>query len=507
MPSEGRLHPLSFLFEIGGQLRQLVIPLIVLLVGAGSAGFDWQVWLLVLLLPSALIAIVRCWSVRYRFEASELVITSGFIFRNERHVPYARIQNIDAAQNLAHRLFGVVEVRVETGGGEEAEATMRVLPQAALDEMRERVFAGRAALGMEAAAGEDANASVPRAEARPLLRLRPRDLLLAGFIESRGLIIVTAGFGVLWETGLLDPAFDAVVGENVDGRGIVRQAFRALAGGGTPSLDRILMGVGAFLLFLLAMRVLSMIWSLVRLHGFHLERRGEDLRAEYGFLTRVMMTVPLRRIQTLTIREGPLHRLARRVMVRVESAGGDAVGERRTAKRESLAPILEKANLPSLLREVLPDVDLSQVQWQPVDPRGFTRALKVALVFYALLSLPFVLMLKWWTLALTLALWAWAVVDVRLHIRHLGWALVDRAVLFRRGWLLREVTVARFSKIQVVTLSESPFDRRHRMASVNVDTAGAEDGQPAGVPYLARATAESLHGRLAKQAAQTSFRW
>jgi membrane protein YdbS with pleckstrin-like domain len=59
----------------------------------------------------------------------------------------------------------------------------------------------------------------------------------------------------------------------------------------------------------------------------------------------------------------------------------------------------------------------------------------------------------------------------------------------------------------VVTLSESPFDRRHRMARVNVDTAGAEEGQPAGVPYLTRATAEALHGRLVKQAAQTSFRW
>ena len=69
----------------------------------------------------------------------ELVITSGLIFRNERHVPYGRIQNIDAVQNLLHRLLRVVEVRVETGGGDEPEARMRVLPLAALEEMRERV--------------------------------------------------------------------------------------------------------------------------------------------------------------------------------------------------------------------------------------------------------------------------------------------------------------------------------------------------------------------------------
>ena len=76
--------------------------------------------------------------------SSELVIRSGLVFRSERHIPYARIQNIDAVQNVLHRLLNVVEVEVETGGGETSEATMSVLPMAAFHEMRERVFAGSA---------------------------------------------------------------------------------------------------------------------------------------------------------------------------------------------------------------------------------------------------------------------------------------------------------------------------------------------------------------------------
>ena len=506
MPFEGRLHPLSFLFDIGGQLKQLIVPAIVLLVGAGSAGFGWQAWLLVLVVPSAAISIVRCLTFRYRFDASELVIVSGLIFRNERRIPYSRIQNIDAVQNLFHRLFSVVEVRVETGGGDTAEASLRVLPRAALDEMRERVFAGRHVTAATPAEGE-APAAIAEAP-HTLLQLRPRDLLLAGFVESRGLIIMMAAFGVLWEAGLFDPIFDTIAGEDVDERGLIRLSLRAVTGGGMPSFDRIALAIGAFVLLLLVMRVLSMIWSLVRLYGFRLERRGGDLRAEYGFFTRVMMTVPLHRIQTLTVREGPLHRLFKTVMVRVDSAGSEATGERGAAKRESLAPILDRRTLPALLREVLPEVDLSALEWRPVDPRGFRRALRVALIFYGILALPFVLMLKWWTLALLAVLWTWAWVDVRLHIRYLGWATVDRAVLFRRGWLLREFSVARFSKIQVVSLGETPFDRRHRMASIDVDTAGAGDlSNRIGISYLTRHTADELREFLATQAAQTSFRW
>jgi putative membrane protein len=66
---------------------------------------------------STVIAIIQSISFRYRFDEGELVITTGLFFRNERHVPCARIQNINAVQNLFHRLLGVVEVRVETGGG------------------------------------------------------------------------------------------------------------------------------------------------------------------------------------------------------------------------------------------------------------------------------------------------------------------------------------------------------------------------------------------------------
>jgi putative membrane protein len=505
MPSDGRLHPFSVLFHLGGQLQQFVVPLLLLLVGAGTAGFDVQ-WVVPVLVVYSFVAILRCLSFRYRFDESELVITTGFIFRNERHVPYARIHNIDAVQNVAHRLLKVVEVRVETGGGDEPEATLRVLPIAALTEMRERVFAGRSAAPIATIGDQDAAAPVPP-DARTLLELPARDLLLAGFIDSRGLVIVAGTFGLLWEFGMFDSTMDKFFGDTVNGRGLVRQVFRAVAGGGVPPVSRLLVMAGAFIVVLLLMRALSMAWSFMRLYGFRLYRIGDDVRAEFGLFTRVMATIPLTRIQTLTIREGPLHRFFRTASVRVDSAGGSGKAGG-AAKRESLAPIIRSTQIGALLKEVLPEVDFTAIEWRPVDPRGFRRALKAATIFYVALALPFVLMLKWWTIGLVAVLAAWAYVDVRLHIRYLGWATADRAVLFRSGWLFRQLTVARFTKIQTVMLVESPFDRRYSMASVRVDSAGAEDtSHRIRIPYLARATADDLFRRLAGEAARTSFRW
>ena len=142
MPSEQRLHPSTLLFDLAKHVKQFA--------RAGGAGalrhvavdrrtrrdvrphaVRWELWLLVLFVPAAVVSIVRYLTFRLRYDDHELVIRSGLIFRNERHVPFSRIQNVDAIQNVFHRLLGVVEVRVETGGGKEEEAKLSVLPHAA----------------------------------------------------------------------------------------------------------------------------------------------------------------------------------------------------------------------------------------------------------------------------------------------------------------------------------------------------------------------------------------
>ena len=117
MPSEHRLHPSSVFFQLGGQLKNLLVPGLVALFAARASDSMWEVWAMLLIVPYTISALVRSLSVRYRFDPAELVIRSGFIFRRERRIPYDRIHNLDAIQNVAHRLLGVMEVRLETAGG------------------------------------------------------------------------------------------------------------------------------------------------------------------------------------------------------------------------------------------------------------------------------------------------------------------------------------------------------------------------------------------------------
>jgi putative membrane protein len=72
----------------------------------------------------------------------------------------------------------------------------------------------------------------------------------------------------------------------------------------------------------------------------------------------------------------------------------------------------------------------------------------------------------------------------------------------------RRRLVAPLTKLQVVVRHESPFDRRHRMATVFADTAGRTQGEYAiRIPYLPAPVAASLARHLSAAAARTSFRW
>lgn len=522
MPSEHRLHRLSFLFSLGRHIRSFLLPGLLLVITARTSQWGgWEAWAMLGFVPVALGSLFDYIFLRYRYDRDEIVIRSGFIFRNERHIPYARIQNIDAMQNPLHRVLGVADVRVETGGGQKPEATLSVLPLDAFEEMRRRVFeekrrAASASLpGPAGASAEplgpspaDAVTPPPAPESRGLLQLPVRELLLWGVIQNRGMVVVGAAFGLAWELGLADRLWGRFFGDLGTGRGFFRNLAGSLLGLGTLSAGKLALTVGAFAALLVVLRLVSMALAFVRLHGFVLARTGEDLRSVYGLLTRYSATVPVRRIQTLTILEGPLHRLFARASVRVDTAGGSGVAEEGGAQREWLVPIIRREALPSLLREILPELDPASVAWQPAHPRAFGRKLKSSLLAALAVSLGFVAMLKWWDIALLALLVVWAFVHARLHVAHLGHALTGGAVLFRSGWLWRNTTIARFAKLQAVAIHESPFDRRAGMAGVRVDTAGAAaTSHRVHIPYLALGDARALYASLADQAARTAFKW
>src|SRR3546814_8173363 len=104
----------------------------------------------------------------------------------------------------------------------------------------------------------------------------------------------------------------------------------------------------------------------------------------------------------------------------------------------------------------------------------------------ALLALPW-----WWLRARRLAQFA-------------GYALTDSVIAVRSGWPGHYWRLAEIGKLQVIGISSTPFDRRHGMATLWLDTAGATAMQARlRIRYLptaqARALLETLNARMQRR--------
>ena len=72
----------------------------------------------------------------------------------------------------------------------------------------------------------------------------------------------------------------------------------------------------------------------------------------------------------------------------------------------------------------------------------------------------------------------------------------------------RRISVVRFVNMQTVSMHQTPFDVRKRMASVAVDTAGAGGaGHRIRIPFLDVDIAVSILQRLYAETRSTEFRW
>ena len=481
--SARRLHPTSLIFSIGGLARNLLLPGIIVFFFARKGG-GWEYAIMIAFVPAVAVQVFKYFTLRYRFARDELVVKQGLIFRNERHIPFGRIQNVDLVQNPLHRMLGVAQVRLETASGTRPEAVLTVLSMEAVQEMRRRIF--------EESPGVE---EVPEAAPEPLVRVSLGELVLLGIIANRAAPLLAIGVGLLWELGLFEKV------ESVEGLlPFVTAMSRTTQVAG-----------GAFVatVIVFSLLALSVLWTVVRLYGFRLVPVGEDMRLECGLFTRRAATIPRRRIQLVSLQETFVHRWLGYATIRIETAGGGAEeGAEQTISQKWFVPMIAKRNVPELLERLGLPLEAGTAPWQGPAPRARRRMIAKRLLAVSLIAIVAAVFSGGWGALVLVALVPLAVMHGFAAARNLAWARTTRGLYFRSGVLSRKVSATFFEKAQTVMSWQSPFDRRHGHARLIVDTAGAGPARHGvHIPYLPVETAQELRELVATEAERVEFRW
>ena len=486
-----RLHPMSWLFVLLQQLKQFVVPLLVLVfLGRGDRN---QLWSLIAVGGFVVVALWRYLTFRYRITADSVVIDSGLLQRSRRQVPFSRIHNVAIHQSLLHRLFGVAEVRLESAGGDKPEAQMRVLQLS--DAIALEALVRRRGAAAPTPAAAEATAPTDQADGRVLLALPPAEVLRLGLISNRGMIVVG---GAAVAVSQLNPRLPDDVSDRWS------HGLEAFIGSHHFSYGEYALAILAALLgFAVLLRVFSVALALLQYWGFRLEEHGRRLTVERGLLTRLRTSAPRRRIQSWTLRESVLHRWFGRRTLEIDSAVAEDSSQRRGLRE--LAPIATAAACDALVRHLLPGTTWPPDRWQPLHLRAWWRLSLPGVVLALLLAAALCWRAGPWGLAALLWL-PWVVFVARQHARRAGYAIDERLVGARTGWWSRRWRFAELDKLQALELRQSPLDRSLGMATLWLDTAGAASG-PLRLRYLPLAQAQALRARLGREIARRPLRW
>lgn len=497
----GRLHPSAIaLWSLRG-----LLPLIATVWATDVVGQTVGLALLVLLAGASWVRWLRF---TWRIDGTELVIEHGLLQRTRRVIPLERIQAVQAQRSLRHRVFGVVGLRVEAIGGTETEGQLDALSPAVARQVQQALLghAGTAAPltgRSDAPVGApdtgpgraDRAASDPRATGRSgapapltigeppppgavIAHCPPRQLLLAGLTGGR-VGVAAAGLGLA---------------QQVFGQGLTDWAVTL------PQRFGLVVLAGLVALAAIAVFLVSVIATALTFWDFTVRRDGDLLRLQRGLLTERRDTVPLRRIQSVTVEQNLIRRVFGLASVSTVVAGraGDDQGVTAT-----LLPIGELDAALALAGTVLVAEGVGEVPLRPMPAAARSRRLVRAGWAVVLVGVAAAWATTWqWAVVAAVATACVALPLALAAYRSLGWALHDDLVIARAGVFLRRTTITPASAAQSVRMTASPFQRRRALATVRLEIARSGGTRDPRLLDIADADAEQALRMLAARASQ-----
>lgn len=453
------------------------------------------------------------WFTRFRIGEDQIELRQGWLFRTRRQMKYDRIQAVDLQHPLVARLLGLAVVKVEAADGGESALELSFLPKARAEQVRREILdrasgvlvgpasAPRIAEGADAAAGVTPGV-MPGAEAGPGVAPPGADADPAapGADAPEGAPSSSSGPGLVRRADdegelMLRVPSGRLIGSVLLSGGVASTVavylvvvlgtslFFALAPGTwLEGEDTSLTGIVVAAGLPLAFAVVGQAWSgLNGGWGFQVRRSADGLRLRHGLTETTHQTVPPGRVQGVTVSQPLFWRPFgwHRVKVSVAGYGEDAAGKRSTA-----LPVGTWEDVLRVLTVVAPDPGLDG---DPREAEGLTPARLMHLGLHGsgteggFHHIPH--RGRWW-----FNWFAW---------RRRGFTTTRALLVVRSGRWNRVLQTLQHERVQTAALDQGPVQRRLRLATVHVRTAGGH----AVLPDLDEAVALELFAEEARHAA------
>lgn len=405
--------------------------------------FDFRFVFLASLVFGAVVSVSLLWEYivwrryDYFFEDESLRITHGVFRRDEREIPYRRIQNVDIKKNIVQRVLGIAKVDFETAGGSTTEASLKYVEEEEAKDIQEKVrkFKNR---GKE-------EEEVEESEREKLFELSSSDLLAYSFlsVNTKSMILAFTAFGIFGSIG-------AGTGES---------SF-------APAVVLVLLG----LFSVAGLWIFNAASNFIQYYNFKLWRERDTLEYERGLLNRSEGSIPVEKVQGISIEENFLKRQLDYATMKLETAG---LSDEQQLKSNMVAvPLAKYGTVTSFAKDLenFQSFDISSIPSRA--RRRYVGRYSIGIGLLLLAGYAVDSFLTEFSYLFLLALLPIAVVAAHLKWANKGFEAQEDYFISMNGFWSRRTSVTPYYRVQNLIQTDTILQRRWDLSTLTVDTAG-----------------------------------
>lgn len=420
---------------------------------------------------TALTAVVKYFTQTYQITDDQIILYTGIFNRKEINIPYDRIQTIKKRQWFFFKPFGLIQLLIETAGGQDgkAEGSFPAVKEDVLQAIEaHRSKTANNLLAVDSPADPTVDPSVD-------LTAETVDPTLTDSISDSSNSSTATPKAVSQQIRYSHTISDGqIVLFSLTDLGIIALllAFITFADDFIPkswlsSLTDytnelltqgiwIMLGLGIIALLLLSL--ISIARNFFRYYNFKSSRAGDYLVIEKGLFERSSQTIPVSKIQGITVKQQLLRKLLGLASVELLIAGSQAK-ENSEGDDASfyLLPIIPEKQLRNVLASLLPEWDLIDSEITYTSRHHLWYFLR-----WYLLTIPVIGVVAYyfkWIAAIVVAIVLLLMLSRWLDCRYQGYALTRQKVLCTQHFVFLTLTqtYTTRNKIQSFTERTTPW--------------------------------------------------
>lgn len=434
------------------------------------------------LLGGLLIALVYHRRFRYRVDGDSVRVRKGLFEQQEIKVRFERVQNVGFSQPIYLKPLGLIRVTLETPGASQTEVSLPGIASGEATALRDLISG---AVGRRADPGQSTDAKDDeRAKDQPAAAFAASaaDLFKYG-MTSNQVWILLAVFGAPASSWIESRVSSWI--EQLSASGLLDMEMLR----GAPLMLALFVGLLIVSVALLLM-ALSGLLAIVRFSGYRLVRESDRFKSRFGLLD----------VREKSLKLSKLHGIQT-----VQTAVGRMLGQWHAIGHQTGAAVLEQA-MSDDRRFLIPGIDDDRLNsvvstlrgrrwdvpaWQGIDPRfrsmlwGRTSVAMITAAALVWLLLPDHVA---WPPLTILGLNLLILGLIHIHWRRWAYALDGQRMRIRSGLVGQKIVEFDLASCQQVAISTSPYQRRHRLASLTIRLPHGEQA----IPYLTRTGADEI---------------